>query len=496
MRCRLQPGHARRVNTSFAILEDSGVVHRSPILAVLDHPFTNPTRPQIHARWRSALHPLVWAYLLCIVLPIGITLGPLFLTGLRLILMVMVLPLLFRLFSGAFGRVFASDWLFLGYLFWATLSLLVNNPETVIEQTGSAGVEFLGGYVIGRALIRDKATFVALARALILIVLCLMPFAVAEALTGRSLILEVIRALPGLQTVAEVNATPRNLFGVTLERVQVGFTHPIHFGLFCSVTFSMCVVALRATMNRTRRWVIGGAIAVTGCLALSSGAILAIGLQISLICWAIGLRRYPARWWILCAMIVFGYCLIDLLSNRKPLHVFLSYATFSAHTAYWRAITFEWGLVNIWMNPMFGIGFHDWVRPEFMYSDSIDNFWLLTTMRYGIPAFLCLSVGYILVLVHLMRRDFHADPCLQDLRLAWVFTFIGLSFTLCTVHVWTAIFSFTFFLMGAGMWMITAYPDDTTSPQNPVARRTRLVHRRNFPDSEGDRVKRHRFTRF
>lgn len=457
---------------------------------------TPPAQPRQAAVAALQLSPVVWLYLVMVIVPLGVAVGPLFLTGLRLLLMVMLLPLLYRLFSGEFGKVIATDILFLCHLLFATLALLVNNPETVIQQTGSVGMEFLGGYALGRAFIRDKASFIALAHALVLIVLIMMPFAVFETLTGRSIWLDVLRAMPLIQTVADTPAGPRVLFGVTLERVQLGFSHPIHFGLFCSVTFSMCVVALQGTCSTTRRWVLGGLIAVTGCLALSSGAILAIALQIGLIGWAITFAKYPRRWWALLALLVIAYVTIDLLSNRTPLRVFMSYATFSAHTAYWRAITFEWGMVNVWMHPVFGLGFNDWVRPEFMYSDSIDNFWLLTAMRYGIPAFLCVTLGYLLVLFHLMRRDLSDDPVLNQLRRAWVFTFVGLSFTLCTVHVWTAIYSFTFFLLGAGVWMMAAYPEDTTAPEKPTKRRRGLVHSRALADSTDYRAKRHRFSRF
>ncbi len=419
---------------------------------------------------------VVWLYLLVVIIPFGMQVGPLFLTGLRLLLMVMIFPLMIRLFTGQYGRVFATDILFVLHLAWATLALIANNPGAVIEQTGSVGMEFLGGYALGRAYIRTKSDFIALARALIALVLLMMPFAVIETLTGRALWLEVLQALPGVRTVANVQADARQLFGMTLERVQVGFAHPIHFGLFCSVTFSMCFVALEGTFSTPRRWITGILLAITACLALSSGAILAVVLQIGLIVWAMMFASVKQRWWILVGLMVLAYVVIDLLSNRTPIQVFMSYATFSAQTAYWRALIFEWGMKNVWMNPLLGLGLNDWIRPAFMHSSSIDNFWLLNAMRYGIPAFLLVTAGYILVLIHLMRRDFSADPVLSQLRRAWVFTFLGLSFTLCTVHVWTAIYSFTFFLLGAGMWMITVLPEDPAednaasgdTPKGPV----------------------------
>ncbi|MEL6573566.1 MAG: O-antigen ligase family protein, partial [Pseudomonadota bacterium] len=341
-----------------------------------------------------------------------------------------------------------------------TLALAVNNPNQVIEQVGSVGMEFLGGYAVGRVYIRDRSSFLALCRALIVIVLIMFPFALFETLTGRPLWLEALRALPSVKTVALNYQDPRILFGMTLERVQMGFAHPIHFGLFCSVAFSLCFVAMEGTFGTARRWLTAAVIACSGVLALSSGAILAIVLQFALILWSMMFASVEKRWWILLGLAVLAYITVDLLSNRTPVQVFMSYATFSAHTAYWRAIIFEWGMKNVWMNPWLGLGLNDWIRPWYMYSGSMDNFWLVMAVRYGIPGFLFVTVGYILIVFHVMRRNFRDDMLLTHFRRAWVFTFMGLTFTLCTVHVWTAIYSFTFFLLGAGVWLITAQTDD------------------------------------
>ena len=44
----------------------------------------------------------------------------------------------------------------------------------------------------------------------------------------------------------------------------------------------------------------------------------------------------------------------------------------------------------------------------------------------------------------------------SPMKTAWMFCMIGLTFTLCTVHVWTAIYSYTFFLLGAGQFLANA----------------------------------------
>jgi hypothetical protein len=433
--------------------------HRPPALSRI----SAETRARIDEGLMSGRLPWqVKLYLFCVAIPIWFNAGPLLMSSLRLYLMIMIIPVLIRLLMGAYGKLIVTDWLFIAHTAWMIVALGVKSPEAVVGQVGSVGMEFLGGYAIGRAYVRTPEVFLALCRALALIVLCLVPFAVYEARTGRPLIVEWITRLPVVHSVGIVSIDQR----LGLERVQGPFAHPIHFGLFCSVAFSLTFVALKGVVGNTRRWVTATIVATTGFLGLSSGAWLAIILQIALIAWATVFDRLRWRWWLLVGLFALAYVVIDIFSDRTPIRVFMSYATFSAHNAYWRGIIFEWGIANVLgsaekgipASPLFGLGMGDWVRPHFMFSGSMDNFWLVMTVRYGIPGFLFLAIGYALAIARVMRRDFTADQVLAQIRRAWVFTFLGLTFTLCTVHVWGSVYSLVFFMFGAGIWLITAEP--------------------------------------
>lgn len=394
-------------------------------------------------------------YLLAVIIPLGFHLGPLAMTALRLFLLMAVIPLLAQLLMGRFGRIILADISFIGFTLLLGLSIMVNNPDRAIEHFGSVGMEFMGGYLVGRAYIRSAESFLALCRWLGFAVLLLTPFALYEAKTGQPPIIEAIRALPGISSVGIVYYDKR----LGLERVQAVFAHPIHYGLFCSVIFSLIFVAMKDSMSDYRRYALSAIVAMNGFLALSSGALLAIFLQFSLIAWYSMFRRVRQRWWILVGIFCLAYLAIELLSSRSALKVFMTYATFSADTAYWRSFIFEYGMQNIWANPLVGIGLQDWARPDWMqHISSVDNFWLLIAMSYGIPAFLALAIGYATVIIGVMWRSFSDDSRLALIRRAWVFTFLGLSFTLVTVHVWTNIFSFTFFMFGTGVWLLDAQP--------------------------------------
>ncbi len=431
--------------------------HRRPVARGI----AAETQARIDAGLMSGKLPWpVVIYLFCVVVPIWFNAGPLLMSTLRLFLMVMIVPILIRLLMGAYGRVIITDWLFVGHTLWMAVALAVKSPEAVVTQVGSVGMEFLGGYAIGRAYIRTPEVFLALCRTLALIVLCLTPFALYEAQTGRPLIVEYIARLPGINSVGIVSIDQR----MGLERVQGPFAHPIHFGLFCSVAFSLTFVALKGVVSDSRRWMAAIVVALTGFLGLSSGAWLAILLQVALIAWATVFDRIRWRWWLLVGLFALAYVVIDIFSNRTPIGVFMSYATFSAHNAYWRGQIFEWGIANVLgsavkgipSSMLFGLGMRDWIRPHYMFSGSMDNFWLVMTVRNGVPGFLMVAIGYAYVITRVMRRDFTGDPVLAQIRRAWVFTFLGLTFTLCTVHVWGSVYSFVFFMFGAGVWLIAA----------------------------------------
>lgn len=410
----------------------------------------------------------VLLYLIVVMTPLFFNLGPLTMTPLRSVLFVMVPILLGQLFSGRLGRIFATDILFILHLAWGAVALAVNNPDQVVQQIGSVGIEFIGGYLVGRAYIRTRADFIALCKTVGVLVVIMLPFAVYETLTGNPIIITALNKIPGLRAVGNVAAEKR----MGLERVQGVFTNPIHFGLFCSSTFALTLVALKDVLPTLRRLATGAAVAGCVFFSLSSGALLPIIMQSFLIIWAASFRKFnfDRPWTALLILAAIFYVVIDILSNRTPLEVFFSYATFSSHNAYWRGIIFQWGMKSVWAHPLTGIGLNDWVRPWFMHSGSMDNFWLVMTVRYGIPGFLLLASGYLLGVWGVARRRFAADPALSQLRQAWMFTIVGLTFTLCTVHIWTSIYSFVFFVFGSGIWFIraelinkTALPDDGMS---------------------------------
>ncbi|MBQ0767003.1 MAG: O-antigen ligase family protein [Sulfitobacter litoralis] len=396
---------------------------------------------------------VVLIYMLLLLLPAGFSIGSVYLTGTRILLACVIVPLAVRLFCGHFGRIQLTDILFLLHFLWVGLSLMINNPEQATENAGSVGVEFLGGYLIGRAYVRDRHSFAALIKILTTLIVLCFPLAVIEAQNGTSVPIQLWQ-MTGLSTPPDLSIDRR----MGLERVQLAFEHPIHWGLFCTIATSLYFVGLARQHSFGLRLMILAVICASCFLSLSSGALLAALVQIGLILWGFLCRRLAQKWIVLSVGVAALYILVDLISNRAPIQVFMSYATFSAQSAYWRSAIFQWGMVNIWSAPVTGIGLHDWLKPIWMHTTSIDNFWLFIAMRFGLPAFAFLTVGYGLALWRVGRINFQEDPTLRQMRRGWVLCFVGLSLSLSTVHIWGAIYGFVFFVFGAGLWMLDETP--------------------------------------
>ena len=79
------------------------------------------TAPRYSASDSAKLPIVVILYLIFVITPVEFKLGTVSLTPLRMLLLILVIPLTGRLFSGQFGKAMAVDYLFFIHMAWATL---------------------------------------------------------------------------------------------------------------------------------------------------------------------------------------------------------------------------------------------------------------------------------------------------------------------------------------------------------------------------------------
>jgi O-Antigen ligase len=404
-------------------------------------------------------------FLLSLLPQISFYIGPLLLKPYRIVLLVLFLPLLLRLLSGAAGRLMAIDWLMIGASLWAALALVMNHPvgET-IEPIGVVLIEFLGAYMVARVCVRSAEDFRRVVKVLFCIILILLVFAALESLTHRPILQQMLGS-------SSVDAGVR--WG--LRRAQAVFDHPIHYGAFVSAALGVVWYSLRPDASMAVRAAFAFIIALSTFFSLSTGAVIAFNMQCMFIAWEIVTAPNPKRWRLFAWGFLAVYVTLDLLSNRTPFHLLVDYASFSSGSAYNRILIWQYGTDNVAENPLFGLGLNDWARPRWM-SSSVDNFWLLVTMQYGLP-FIAMFGGALYLILRRVSLQKLTDPVDRACRAGYLTTFGGVAIAGGTVHYWQTMFAFVLFVFGLGVWMITGGAKAQAADPGPLDQRDRAGRR-------------------
>lgn len=385
-------------------------------------------------------------FIVSLVIPIFIFLGPVRLSPYRILILVLLVPATLKWLS---GRTYAFDYLIIGSILWAIIALAVNHPiSAIVEPSGSLFIDAVGSYILARAYVDSADSFKRIVSAHLLVILVGLPFIIIETQTGRPPVLDFIRNFA--PTLPDSPSEPR----LGLERAQFVFDHAIVFGMFASSTIGIYLMYRHGQKSVSWRFKrVAVLIGATICSA-STGPFLMIIIQCGLYGWNIVMNYMHVRkhWAILCGLVAFMYVFIDILSNRTPFHVFVSYLTLNSHTSYYRILIWNYGTENVANNPIFGIGFNDWERPVWMIS-SVDNFWLLMAMRYGLPTIIALILAVAMIYGRIARVRLLSDGT-SSFRAGYLISLTALIVAGSTVHFWNASYSWFMFFLGSGVWLL------------------------------------------
>jgi O-antigen ligase len=418
-------------------------------------------------------------FLISLLIPWIIPLGMLSMPVYRMILLIMLLPCLTMWASGKAGPVRAADIGLLLYCLWAGLSLAIaHGVNASIQPGGVVVIETMGAYLLARCYIRDASSFRNAISFMAKLILLLLPFSMYEWITGSKPLLSIFGIV--FPTVDATLMTPRMGFW----RVQGPFEHSIAYGTFCGSMFALVALVAGHNLSSTRRILLTGAIGFAGVLSMSSAPIAGIMLQAALIAWNSLLKRYSIRWKVLWGLAFAGYVAVELGSNQTPVKFYISKFTFDHQTGWYRIWIWDYGSASVLNHPLFGIGLGDWARPAWMPADSVDNFWLLTAMRYGIPAIALFSASFLFIILAAARRTM-ADPELASYRTAYLISMFAFIIVGTTVHYWDAPYVWFLFLLGSGAWLSDVKSDERTYPSSSdrAKRSARRERRRNDNDA-------------
>lgn len=392
----------------------------------------------------------------------SLSLGSLRLSPYRVTLIVMLIPAINLLLSNRQAPAAAPDVLMAMHGLWASLSLILTMGfGEGIESAGIYFIETFGAYAVARAYVQTTEDFAAVIRLIFTVAAALLVFAVAESFSGIHLLREPFKAVFGGAGPHVIE--PR----LGLTRAFASFEHPILFGVFSASAFAGTYYVLckgSIAFDNLKKLAV---VVFATFFSLSGGPYTALALQIGLIAWDRFTWGIANRWTILMSLMGIAWFILTMASNRSPVLVFISYLTFSANSAYNRVHIWNYGTAEVARHPLFGIGLNDWVRAPWM-SSSMDNFWLLTTVRYGLPALVFLLLAVIIVGVMQARRR-KTDVPANSARKAWLVTILSFVLAGLTVHFWNALMVQFFFLVGCGM-SLTAARSSSAQPQNQPLR--------------------------
>jgi len=382
-------------------------------------------------------------FMISLLLPLelGFSIANFRLTGYRVFLIVFFIPCLAKTFNHRNGGNLLCDKFLLLYSLWMIFSLSYHHGfANGIESGGILMVESFGAYLVARTYLTNLEKFKLFIDFTFKIIVLLLCVTIPETLTGFNIV------RPNAPHIGQ---------RLGLERAFGPFEHAILYGVFCASLFSLFLFVGRVDEVRKRKNDLRALItSIAAFVSISSGALATVFSQFILCFWERITRSLNARWRILGFLFILLYFFIDLLSNRSPMRVFLHRLTFSAHTAYNRLTIWEYGTkYNVAEHPIMGIGLKDWVRPSWMHSSSMDNFWLVNMVRYGLPAFFFLAAAILYILLEMRKAEMLKED-FKNARLGWVISILGVCIAGCTVHFWNMLYVWFFYLLGSGVWLI------------------------------------------
>lgn len=408
-------------------------------------PFRRPAPSRRLPLLEAALGPaFLLLYLITVFLPGTFNLGPIRLSLFKLVLLVAFVPLALQWVRSLRERILLPDLLFLGFCLWVSLATYAVHGAAQIFYIGSTFVEYFGAYLVGRIVIRNADDYARMFRYFLGILLVMAPFAIIEAVTRVRLLSNIMGMV--LSTADQYVHENRPRLGLT--RATVGFNHPILWGIVCGLGFANVYYLYRDRFLRQIQ-----AVALVGLmtfLSISSGPLLALGLQGLMIIWDHAFRVIRSRWLI--GTVIGGTTLVvlQIILPGGIVGYTVNEVIFSQYSGLTRITAFEYGTAEVLRSPFFGIGLKEYLRPWWEHS-SIDNFWLVIAVRHGLPALilLVLSIGVSAALIM-------AQPDLDEresrCRTGYLIALVALVLALITVHIWSNALAFVMTYIGAGAW--------------------------------------------
>lgn len=293
-------------------------------------------------------------------------------------------------------RFGVADILVLGSASLMFVSTAIHYPlDQALKTGGALTLDLVLAFVLGRSFFRtslDVRRFLFRVTPLLMAIAFIM---LAESVSHRYIFRPAVAAITGHSPADALDRFYEIRLGFL--RATGPFLHPIAAGLFFG---SLAPLFIAADLPKSR-W-LGLLACFGGIFGWSSAGIVAIFAGIGLCAYESVQRRLRIGWppllWMMLAIAV----LIEAISEGGFIKFVIRYAALNPETGYFRLLIWDYGWASVMKSPWIGIGvFSSYERPAWMISDSVDNYWLLQSLRYGIPSMVMMLFGMLAILFKL-----------------------------------------------------------------------------------------------
>lgn len=273
-------------------------------------------------------------------------------------------------------RFNAIDGLVLVATFWIGASLLVTTELTeaftaIVAQTTDIALSYFFARVIFRSENDIRAFLVLMVPGFALIALAIG----LEAAVGKFIVQDFFSELTGRGVDLETK------YRLGFMRAAGPFPHPILAGMFFA---TLLPLYLMSGIRNWPKW-FGVALSFGAFFSFSSAAFLGFFANAGLITYDwICERLENVTWRLFLFLLGTAVLALELGTSSGTFGLLARYAALDWTTAFYRSLIWEYGSASVAANPWFGIGYADYVRPDWMPTRSVDNYWLGLAMQFGI----------------------------------------------------------------------------------------------------------------
>ena len=348
--------------------------------------------------------PLLLFYSLFLPTEVSVTIAGFSLYAYRVVLLVFVPFVVHHMLQGRFRLTFVDLTMIAAGLWIIFATGWHYGLDVGLSSGGPLALDYVLAYLVGRCFF---PTPLALRRLLyfgIPVVLIVGLSLVVEAVANRYIVRPLLGAVFGNSPAAALARLGEVRLG--LMRATGPFLHPISGGLFMG---SLLPLYFYADLPR-RGW-LGICGSLCAFFTVSSAAIVSVVLSVGAIVYD-RMRRFTGfGWGVVAAVVLFLIVCAEVLTESGAARIIIRTLALNPATGYARLLIWDYGWADVGRHPMFGIGmFDDYQRPSWMNFNSVDNFWLLLALRYGIPGLCLLVLVLVGSLVACARAPRSAEP--------------------------------------------------------------------------------------